>query len=80
MVESTALEMRHTRKGIGGSNPPLSAKHRRLPPKIAYVPRPPHGPHLDGDRYFYATAPKTESIFRRSGRRFVEENATKPKS
>ncbi len=25
MVESTALEMRHTRKGIGGSNPPLSA-------------------------------------------------------
>ena len=24
-VESTALEMRHTRKGIGGSNPPLSA-------------------------------------------------------
>ena len=26
MVESTALEMRHTRKGIGGSNPSLSAK------------------------------------------------------
>ena len=25
MVECTALEMRHTRKGIGGSNPPLSA-------------------------------------------------------
>ena len=25
MVESTALEMRHTRKGIGGSNPSLSA-------------------------------------------------------
>ena len=26
MVESTALEMRHTRKGIAGSNPALSAK------------------------------------------------------
>jgi hypothetical protein len=26
VVESTALEMRHTRKGIGGSNPSLSAK------------------------------------------------------
>ena len=26
MVESTALEMRHTRKGIGGSNPSLSAR------------------------------------------------------
>lgn len=25
MVECTALEMRHTRKGIGGSNPSLSA-------------------------------------------------------
>ena len=25
MVESTALEMRHTRKGIEGSNPSLSA-------------------------------------------------------
>jgi hypothetical protein len=25
VVESTALEMRHTRKGIGGSNPSLSA-------------------------------------------------------
>lgn len=25
MVESTALEMRHTRKGIVGSNPTLSA-------------------------------------------------------
>ena len=25
MVESTALEMRHTRKGIAGSNPALSA-------------------------------------------------------
>ena len=25
MVEGTALEMRHTRKSIGGSNPPLSA-------------------------------------------------------
>ena len=28
MVESTALEMRHTRKGIEGSNPSLSAIHR----------------------------------------------------
>ena len=26
MVECTALEMRHARKGIGGSNPSLSAK------------------------------------------------------
>ncbi len=26
MVECTALEMRHTRKGIEGSNPSLSAK------------------------------------------------------
>ena len=26
VVECTALEMRHTRKGIGGSNPSLSAK------------------------------------------------------
>ena len=26
MVESTALEMRHTGNRIGGSNPPLSAK------------------------------------------------------
>ena len=26
MVESTALEMRHTRKGIAGSNPALSAR------------------------------------------------------
>jgi hypothetical protein len=26
VVESTALEMRHTRKGIGGSNPSLSAR------------------------------------------------------
>jgi hypothetical protein len=26
VVESTALEMRHTRKGIAGSNPALSAK------------------------------------------------------
>ena len=26
MVDRTALEMRHTRKCIGGSNPPLSAK------------------------------------------------------
>jgi hypothetical protein len=25
VVESTALEMRHTRKGIAGSNPALSA-------------------------------------------------------
>jgi hypothetical protein len=25
VVECTALEMRHTRKGIGGSNPSLSA-------------------------------------------------------
>jgi hypothetical protein len=28
VVESTALEMRHTRKGIGGSNPSLSAKNK----------------------------------------------------
>ena len=27
MVESTALEMRHTGNRIGGSNPSLSAKH-----------------------------------------------------
>jgi hypothetical protein len=26
VVESTALEMRHTRKGIAGSNPALSAR------------------------------------------------------
>ena len=30
MVESTALEMRHTRKGIVGSNPTLSAIHLNL--------------------------------------------------
>ena len=30
MVEGTALEMRHTRKGIVGSNPTLSAKLFRL--------------------------------------------------
>ena len=29
MVESTALEMRHTRKGIEGSNPSLSATIRK---------------------------------------------------
>jgi hypothetical protein len=27
VVECTALEMRHTRKGIGGSNPSLSASY-----------------------------------------------------
>ncbi len=43
MVESTALEMRHTRKGIGGSNPSLSAiisptayLFRCLPDTISY--------------------------------------------
>ena len=30
MVESTALEMRHTRKGIEGSNPSLSASQDLL--------------------------------------------------
>ena len=33
MVESTALEMRHTRKGIEGSNPSLSANF------VAHAPR-----------------------------------------
>jgi hypothetical protein len=30
VVESTALEMRHTRKGIAGSNPALSATTQPL--------------------------------------------------
>ncbi len=32
MVDTTALEMRHTRKGIGGSNPSLSASMQRVGP------------------------------------------------
>ena len=37
VVECTALEMRHTRKGIGGSNPPLSATFERKPNKFNYL-------------------------------------------
>ena len=38
MVESTALEMRHTRKGIGGSNPSLSASTiDRMEPEQASI-------------------------------------------
>ena len=37
MVEGTALEMRHTRKGIVGSNPTLSARPVRVQP--IYHPR-----------------------------------------
>ena len=35
-VEWAALEMRYTRKGIGGSNPPVSAKKRNRIPKQKY--------------------------------------------
>jgi hypothetical protein len=35
VVESTALEMRHTGNRIGGSNPSLSASQFGLPPETA---------------------------------------------
>ncbi len=41
MVESTALEMRHTRKGIVGSNPTLSASRPARKTARAVVPQPP---------------------------------------
>ncbi len=37
MVESTALEMRHTRKGIVGSNPTLSARYNKAARKGGFV-------------------------------------------
>ncbi len=37
MVESTALLKRHTRKGIGGSNPPLSAISTRGPACLRFL-------------------------------------------
>jgi hypothetical protein len=64
VVESTALEMRHTRKGIGGSNPSLSASRTLSEPAASLSDQAQLVPLVDGiesnlGRKLMAKSPRT---------------------